>query len=294
MKILITGNSGFIGNHLTNYLADQGHSVTGCDLNTGDLKDTHYVDSLPDVELVYHLAMVNNTTAFYTSPYTILENSTQTLHNILKRYKGIPTVYTSSSETYAGGVSKGIVEMPTKEDVPLCIDDIQNPRWSYASGKIVGEAMMVAANIEFDTPYQIIRYHNVYGPGQKNHFIPEFIDRCLQGKYELYGYNSTRSFCYVSDAVKATQLVAEHGTWNNIYHVGSDNEYTIKDVADLILNKLSINEDIVLHNDPPGSVKRRCPDISKIIDIGYNASVDLSSGIDKILEKDYGIKNKPK
>ena len=43
MKILITGNSGFIGNHLTKYLADQGHSVTGCDLNTGDLKDTHYV-----------------------------------------------------------------------------------------------------------------------------------------------------------------------------------------------------------------------------------------------------------
>ena len=73
--------------------------------------------------------------------------------------------------------------------------------------------------------------------------------------------------------------------------MGSDNEYTIKQVADLILAKLNINEDIVLYNDPPGSVKRRCPDINKIIELGYKPSVDLSSGIDKILEKDYGIKN---
>jgi nucleoside-diphosphate-sugar epimerase len=73
--------------------------------------------------------------------------------------------------------------------------------------------------------------------------------------------------------------------------VGSDNEYTIKQVADLILKKLSISEDIVLYNDPPGSVKRRCPEINKIKKLGYEPRIDLSEGIDKILEIDYGIKN---
>ncbi len=291
MKILVTGSNGFIGSHLVNHLYEQGHELVCCDLETGDLKDPTYVATLPDVDLIYHLAMVNNTSAFYTTPYTIIENSTQTLHNILKHYKGIPTVYTSSSETYAGGLTHGIVEMPTDETVPLCIDDIQNTRWSYASGKIVGEAMMVAACKEFDTPYQIIRYHNVYGPGQKNHFIPEFVDRCLTGVYELYGHDSTRSFCYVDDAVRATAMIATGATWNSIYHVGSDNEYTIKQVADLILKKLSISEDIVLYNDPPGSVKRRCPEINKIKKLGYEPRIDLSEGIDKILEIDYGIKN---
>lgn len=291
MKILVTGSNGFIGSYLVNHLYEQGHELVCCDLATGDLKDPNYVATLPDVELIYHLAMVNNTGAFYTTPYTILENSTQTLHNILKRYKGIPIVYTSSSETYAGGLDKGIVDIPTDEQVALCIDDIQNTRWCYASGKIVGEAMVVAAQKEFETPYQIIRYHNVYGPGQKNHFLPEFIDRVQQGVYELYGYENTRSFCYVEDAVRATSLIAKEAPWNEIYHVGSDNEYTIKQVADLILDKLSINEDIVLYNDPPGSVKRRCPDISKIKKLGYKPNVDLSDGIDKILEKDYGIKN---
>ncbi len=291
MKILITGSNGFIGSYLVNHLNEQGHELVCCDFTTGDLKDSNYVATLPDVELIYHLAMINNTSAFYTSPYTILENSTQTLHNILTRYKGIPIVYTSSSETYAGGVNLGTVPVPTLETVPLVIDDIQNTRWSYASGKIVGEAMVVAAEKEFNTPYQIIRYHNVYGPGQKNHFIPEFIDRCIEGKYELYGYKSTRSFCYINDAVHATRLVTDKGNWNEIYHIGSDKEYTIKQVADLIMDRLSINDNIVLHNDPPGSVKRRCPNINKIIKLGYKPQIELSSGIDKILEKDYGIKN---
>ena len=291
MKILITGSNGFIGSYLVNHLNEQGHELVCCDFTTGDLKDPNYVATLPDVELIYHLAMINNTSAFYTSPYTILENSTQTLHNILTRYKGIPIVYTSSSETYAGGVNLGTVPVPTPETVPLVIDDIQNTRWSYASGKIVGEAMVVAAQKEFNTPYQIIRYHNVYGPGQKNHFIPEFIDIFIEWKYELYGHKSTRSFCYINDAVRATRLVTDKGNWNEIYHIGSDNEYTIKQVADLIMGRLSINDNIVLHNDPPGSVKRRCPNINKIIKLGYKPQIELSSGIDKILEKDYGIKN---
>ena len=82
MKILVTGSNGFIGSHLVNHLYEQGHELVCCDLATGDLKDPNYVATLPDVDLIYHLAMVNNTSAFYTTPYTIIENSTQTLHNI--------------------------------------------------------------------------------------------------------------------------------------------------------------------------------------------------------------------
>ena len=92
MKILVTGSNGFIGRYLVNHLYEQGHELVCCDLTTGDLKDSNYVATLPDVELIYHLAMVNNTGAFYTTPYTILENSTQTLHNILKHYKGMKSV----------------------------------------------------------------------------------------------------------------------------------------------------------------------------------------------------------
>ena len=86
MKILVTGSNGFIGSHLVNHLYEQGNELVCCDLETGDLKDPNYVATLPDVDLIYHLAMVNNTSAFYTTPYTIIENSTQTLHNILKHY----------------------------------------------------------------------------------------------------------------------------------------------------------------------------------------------------------------
>ena len=75
----VTGSNGFIGSYLVNHLYEQGHELVCCDLVTGDLKIPNYVATLTDVELIDQPAMVNNTGAFYTTPYTILENSTQTL-----------------------------------------------------------------------------------------------------------------------------------------------------------------------------------------------------------------------
>jgi len=291
-RILVTGSAGFIGRHLVRSLRED-YDVVLADLRIGiDLCDPQAVAELPDVDLIYHLAMVNNTSAFYTQPYTIIQNSVLPLHNILKRYPGVPIVYTSSSETYAGGFALGTAPIPTPETVPLTIDDITNPRWSYASSKILGESQVISAGVEFDTPWRIVRYHNVYGPGQRNHFLPEFIDRCLEGRYELYGHSATRSWCYISDAVAATRRVAESGEDGNIYHIGAENEVSVLEVAQQIMKKLGCEEELTLHPEPKGSVQRRCPDIQKIKQLGYNPQVDVSTGLDQLLEKDYGIISK--
>ena len=56
---------------------------------------------------------------------------------------------------------------PTDEHVALCVDDIQNTRWCYASGKIVGEAMVVAAQKEFETLTQQYGTQCIYGPDKR-------------------------------------------------------------------------------------------------------------------------------
>jgi nucleoside-diphosphate-sugar epimerase len=232
---------------------------------------------------------MNNTSAFYSQPYDVIENSILPQHNILKRYKGTPIIYTSSSETYAGGFNLNIVPIPTPEDVPLIIDDITNPRWSYSASKILGESMIVAAHTQFGTPYKIIRYHNIYGPGQKNHFIPEFIDRCLNNEYILHGADATRSFCYIDDAIKATLTVANIMDWDKIINIGSNDEWVIQDVAKEILNQLNIKTDMTVYDSPVGSVARRQPDITKLKELGWSQTIPLPFGILKILKKDYNI-----
>jgi len=292
MKILVTGSSGFIGCNLIKQLKEQ-HTIIEADIAIGtDLCDKKLVDDLPDVDMIYHLAMINNTGRFYTNPYDIIENSYLPLHNILKRYKGIPIIYTSSSEAYAGTVQQKWAEVPTSENVLLSIEDIKNPRWSYGASKIIGESMVVAANVQWGTPYKIIRYHNIYGPDQKNHFIPEFIERCLTGVYELYGYDNTRSFCYIDDAINATMLYAESTTWNDIIHIGNNTEHKIEDIAKMILHIMGIDAKIILYPSPIGSVLRRCPDITKLKQLGYTPQYTLEEGLKKILEINYGINGK--
>lgn len=289
MKILVTGGNGFIGQHLVKQLS-KNHSVIIADLKEGvDLKNPSSILNLPDVDLVYHLATINHTDAFYDTPYTIIENSLLPLHNIIQRYKNIPIIYSSSSETYAGGVDLDIVPLPTNENVPLVVSDITNPRWSYGSSKIMGEAMLVAANKEFGTPYKIIRYNNVYGPGQRNHFIPEFIERATGGNYSIYGGSETRSFCYIQDAIDASILVQENPEWNTITNIGNDTETTIIEVASEILHQMGITQPLKLLPSKRGSVKRRLPDISKLRAMGFTPKWTLKEGIGEIIN---GSKNK--
>jgi UDP-glucose 4-epimerase len=284
MKILVTGSSGFIGSNLVKSLRQQEHTVIEADIKQGiDLKSPTSVLSLPDVDLVYHLATTNYTGGFYTSPFSIMESSIITLYNIIQRYKDTPIIYSSSCETYAGGVDLGITPLPTPEDVPLVIDDIKNPRWSYGSSKIAGEAMIVAANVEFGTPYKIIRYHNVYGVDQKDHFIPEFIARCTKGDYTLYGGDETRSFCYIDDAIQGTLLVQERAAWGSTTHIGNDVESKISDVAQQILDNMNISSPLDLKPGKLGSVKRRLPDITKLRSLGYTPKWTLEQGIKEVV-----------
>ena len=92
----------------------------------------------------------------------------------------------SSSEVY-----QTPDKIPTDEKEPLRIPDIFNPRYSYAGGKIITELMGIN-NAKFFKKMIIFRPHNIYGPNQKNHFVPEFINRCKKGKIILFDGSKTK------------------------------------------------------------------------------------------------------
>ena len=159
-------------------------------------------------------------------------------------------------------------------------DDIKNPRWSYSIPKALGENLI--SNLT--THWLIIRYFNIYGPGQKDHFISEFVERVKQGQYYING-NDTRSFCYVDDAIAMTHNLVMNAN-NNIVNVGKQEESAIEDVAKCILDIMGVDPTLLeIRNGPVGSAVRRCPDTKQVRSLtGFEKYTSLRDGLEKTVE----------
>jgi len=282
MRIVLTGHKGFIGQHYLKHINDK-HDVTTYDLADGqDLKDSSVVDAMPDCDVVVHMAATNGTRLFYETPTEVTMNNTLPTLNIVNRYKDTPTkiVFTSTCEIFNGAIDKGLYNVPTDEQVPVMFDDITNARWSYSIPKALGENLI--SNIS--THWLILRYFNIYGPGQKDHFISEFVDRAKQGDYYIKG-NDTRSFCYVDDAVLMTHDLVMNAN-DRIVNVGKQEESSIEDVAKCILDIMGVDPTLLeIRDGPIGSAKRRCPDTKQVKALtGFEKYTTLQTGIRKTVE----------
>jgi len=282
MRIVLTGHKGFVGNHYFNYIKDK-HVVTTYDLADGqDLKDKSIVDNMPDCDVIVHMAATNGTRLFYETPTEVTMNNTLPTMHIVNRYKDTPTkiVFTSTCEIFNGAVDKGLYDVPTDEQVPVMFDDITNARWSYSIPKALGENLI--SNLS--THWLIIRYFNVYGPGQRDHFISEFVERAKQGEYYIKG-NDTRSFCYVDDAVAMTHNLVLNAN-DKIVNVGKQEETKIEDVAKCIMDIMGIDPTLLeIRDGPKGSVVRRCPDTRQLRALtGFEKYTGLREGMKETVE----------
>ena len=305
---LVTGAGGFIGFHLAQQLAKMPETefVYVVDLPNNsrlsafennpkfhilriDLSESKAKSLLPEnVTSVFALAALNGTGRFYTHPNTVLMNSTLPTIAIIEKYvRTVPIIYTSSSEIYASATEMFGWKVPTDESVPAVIGAIHNPRWSYATAKLFGEVALVSAVTEFGGAGAIVRYHNVYGPDMgTDHFVPDFINRALNGVKRISGPLQTRAFMYIEDAVLGTILAAKASSSTvPIFHLGTTEEIKIIDAAKIILGEMDLTSDDLQEFEAPiGSVSRRCADTSKAKTLlGWEAKVSFKQGIKRIL-----------
>ena len=313
-NILVTGAAGFIGFHLAQYLSETSAKITVIDnLSRGkadasfselinknnvryihaDLTNIDYYNKLDTYyDEIYHLAAVNGTKYFYEKPQEVLRVNILALIFLLEWINNNNCgkfLFTSSSEAYAGTIRKfpeaEKYYLPTKEDIPLSIDDVFNERYSYGGSKLIGELLTINYLRSKKISFSIVRYHNVYGPRMGfEHVIPEFCRRIFDKKdpFDIFGGNDTRAFCYISDAIKATKMVMESNECNgNVFHVGNSNEeILIIDLAKKLINISGINTNLNIQSSKQGSVLRRCPDIGKLFKFtGFSPKVSLDEGL---------------
>ena len=313
MKILITGAGGFIGCHTSLAMADAGHELVCADNFSRGVADDFIerLRSQPNVrfveanlaedrawnelgsefDAVIHLAAINGTRHFYERPYDVLSTNVRLVQNMLEWHRQANPrariVFTSSSETYAGVPGTPV---PTTEDVSIGVDDIRNPRFSYAISKIAGEGLVLGYAQATSAPYVIIRPHNVYGPRMgDDHVIPEFAVR-LVGKedpFVINGGENTRAFCYVDDFVAGLSAAAVTGDADgHIVNLGDDSEeISIVDLARRMISYVDVSPRVEVREAPAGSVMRRCPDITLARRLlGYEPAVSLDRGIANTVE----------
>ena len=292
-KVLILGGGGFIGSAIARILSKrENYEITigdvfirnqddhefmkfiqssGIKLIKGDFTNPILFDSLEkDYDDFYMLASmigVNNTLEI---PHEIIRVNTALIFNALEWVKNTSVknvLFTSTSENYAGTTDRFGYQIPTPEDVPLCIDPIDHPRFTYAVTKMLGESGFMNYARIFGFKCKIIRYSNIIGPNMGfKHVIPHVIQRFMENEnpYRIFGADQTRSFCDIEDGALGTILAMENeNAVNDIFHIGAEEEITIEQLTKEVGKYFNYTGEYIIAPTYPGSVSRRCPDISK-------------------------------
>ena len=313
-KVLILGGGGFIGRNITEFLVKRGNCyVVAADIKQGSnwnelsLSYPAYFDSVLDdftnieafqnlgseFEEIYMLAAVVGVNRTIKEPHEVIRINTKLTTNVLEWVGKNPVnkiLFSSSSENYAATTDLYDSEIPTSEDIPLCIGDITHPRWTYAITKMHGESAFIHSSQKLNYEYRIVRYQNIIGPEMGfGHAIPHIVERFvnkIEDPIKIYGYDQTRAFCYIDDAVKGTVGAMESANHpNNIYHIGNDQEISMEELTKFIGSILEYEGAYENAMTYPGSVSRRCPNIAKAVsNFAYQPEVSWRDAVIKTVD----------
>jgi UDP-glucose 4-epimerase len=314
MHSLITGGAGFIGSHLTERLLQAGHRVTLLDdLSTGRYENIAGLEKHPglrfvkdtvlhsevvemlvrECDQVFHLASAVGVKLIMERPVQTIESifqGTDAVLNVAARYRK-RFLLTSTSEVY--GKSEAI---PFREDGDRLEGPTHKHRWAYAAAKALDEFLALAHWKESRLPVIVARLFNTVGPRQSGQYgmvLPNFVAAALAGREILvHGDGSQqRCFCHVKDVANAlVGLMESPRAPGEVFNVGSTDEITIRELAELVVKRTESSSPIRLvpYQEAFGSgfedMKRRVPCTKKIYSlIGWQPSFTLDQIVDAVI-----------
>lgn len=244
-----------------------------------------------DYDYIYHFAAIIGVANVLRRPYEVLSKNVRMLEAMLDIAKASANlkrfVFPSTSEVYAGTLQHFKLPIPTPESTALGLTDLHHPRTSYMLSKIYGEALCHQSG----SPFVIVRPHNIYGPRMGlAHVIPELLKKAFDmpkgGKLDVFSFDHSRTFCYIDDAVQQIHRAAVLPACDReTLNIGTQApEITMGELGKLIVDVVgtTTGRSIELVGQPatPGSVLRRCPEMSLTTKrTGYVSQIDLNTGL---------------
>jgi dTDP-glucose 4,6-dehydratase len=301
-RALVTGGAGFLGSHLCERLISEGYLVLCMDnLSTGVRENVAHLEGDPcfefvhhDVTLplqiegrldeVYHFASPASPKDFERIPVQILLAGSTGTHNVLDLAlaRDARFLLASSSEVYGDPLVH-----PQHEDYRGNVSTT-GVRSVYDEAKRYAEALTTAYQRKYGLNTRIARIFNTFGPRSKpddGRVVPTFISQALAGTpLTVYGDGTqTRSLQYVDDLVEGVYRLM-HSDEDPPVNVGNPVEYTVREIAEMIIELSGSRSEIVYRPLPRDDPRRRCPDISRAREtLGWEPQTPAAEGLQKTL-----------
>jgi dTDP-glucose 4,6-dehydratase len=297
-RIVVAGGAGFIGSHLCDRLLERGDEVVAVDnMVTGSRANVAHLAAHDRFELVEHdvcepteidgdvqavldLASPASPKDFAVLPLEILAVGSTGTRNLLElaRAKGARFLITSTSEVYGDPLVHPQPEAYWGNVNPI------GPRSCYDESKRFAEALTMAYHRHVGLDVRIVRVFNTYGPRMKpgdGRVVSNFLVQAMSGApITIYGDGrQTRSFCYVDDEVDGIVAVLD-GSLTGPVNIGNPNEFTIQELADLVVALTGSRSPIVRERRPVDDPTRRRPDITLARqELGWEPKFELREGL---------------
>ena len=305
--ILITGGTGFIGSNLCKKLiSDENNKIICVDNNyTGSLDNVRELLNNPrfkfiehdiieplnieeKIDEIYNLACPASPCA-YQGEKAIFTTKTCVLGSLnmleLAKKNNAKILQSSTSEVYGEPLMIPQLESYRGNVNPIGI------RACYDEGKRCAESLFFDYHRLYDVKIKVIRIFNTYGPmmdPNDGRVVSNFICQALRGEdLTIYGDGSqTRSFCYVDDLIEVIiRMMASEDDFVGPVNTGNPEEFTIRELADLVKEKINKDLKIVYKPLPADDPTQRRPDITLAkTKLNWEPRIKISDGLDKTIE----------
>ncbi len=302
-RILVTGGAGFLGSHLCERLVKENHDVICLDnFFTSQKKNVEHLLGCSNFELLRHdvtrplwlevdeifnLACPASPGHYQYNPIKTMKTSVMGAINLLGMAKrcNAKILQASTSEVY------GDPEVhPQTEDYRGNVNPI-GPRACYDEGKRAAETLFMDYHRMNKVKIRLIRIFNTYGPRMHpfdGRVVSNFIRQALAGNdITIFGDGmQTRSFCYRDDLVDG-MIRLMNASDDTVYpiNIGNPGEYTIKQLAEKIIQLVGSKSKLTYHPLPTDDPTRRKPDITLAKQkLGWEPTIPLEEGLSKTIE----------
>jgi UDP-glucose 4-epimerase len=296
VRVLVTGGSGFIGSHVVDKLRSRGHEPVIYDLRPSPwhLDPAHPVDTvlgsitdrealeraLHSCDAVAHLAAVADVNDVHASPEDAERVNARGTVAVLEacRRAGVKRVlYASTIWVYSD----------TESDVVNEDTLLPPPSHLYTSTKLAGELYCKSYQELYGIDYTILRFGIPYGPrAREAAVIPAFVNKAFKGEpLTLSGDGmQSRRFVYVEDLADGVAAGLDDVATNRVYNLVSDENVTIKQIAELV-QEIVGNTEIVYTPARPGDLGTKIVSGERAqAELGWTAATPFAAGVRKYVE----------
>ena len=302
-KSLISGGAGFLGSHLCDALVKEGRDVLCVDnFFTGSKDNISHLISNPKFELmrhdvtfplyvevdeIYNLACPASPLHYQYDPVQTTKTSVHGAINMLGLAKrtGAKILQASTSEVYGDPEVHPQTENYWGRVNPIGI------RSCYDEGKRCAETLFFDYFRQHQLEIKVMRIFNTYGPRMHpddGRVVSNFIVQALENKsITIYGDGSqTRSFCYVSDLIEGMiKLMESDKTVTGPINIGNPNEFTMLELAELVLKLTSSQSKIIFKPLPEDDPKQRQPNINLAkAKLDWEPKIHLEDGLKETIK----------